>query len=177
MKLVVGLGNPGKEYEKTRHNIGFIVLDKYLGNVKYKNKFNGDYYENNGVIFLKPQTFMNNSGECVSKFVKYYNISLKDILVIQDDLDIIIGKYKFKINSSSGGHNGIKSIINSLHSDSFFRLKIGILSQQKEDTIDFVLGKFNKDELSMINFDNLCSSIDDFINYDAEYVMNVYNGK
>ena len=76
MKLIVGLGNPGKEYDNTRHNIGFSILDKYLGNVKYKNKFNGLYYENKDVIYLKPQTYMNNSGECVIKFVKYYNISI-----------------------------------------------------------------------------------------------------
>ena len=177
MKLIVGLGNPGKEYDNTRHNIGFIVLDKYLGNVKYKKKFNGEYYENGNVIYLKPQTYMNNSGECVSKFIKYYNINLEDLLVIQDDLDIEIGKYKFKENSSSGGHNGIKSIINNLGTNSFFRMKVGILNDNKNDVIDFVLGRFSKKELDLINFDNLVNSIDDFIYYGKDYVMNRYNGK
>lgn len=177
MKLVVGLGNPGKQYDNTRHNVGFMVLDKYLGDVNYKSKFNGEYYERSGVIFLKPQTYMNNSGECVSKFVKYYNIKLEDIMVIQDDLDIEIGKYKFKINSSSGGHNGIKSIIAYLHSDAFFRMKIGILNSKKDDVVDFVLGKLNKSELEKIDFSNLCLAIDAFINKGFTYVMNNYNGK
>ena len=177
MKLIVGLGNPGKNYDNTRHNIGFMVLDKYLGNVSYKNKFNGLYYEKSGVIFLKPQTYMNNSGECVSKFVKYYNINIEDIMVIQDDLDINIGKFKFKVNSSSGGHNGIKSIINHLHTDVFFRLKIGILNEKKDDVIDFVLGKINKCDIDKIDFNKICNSIDAFINYDYTYVMNNFNGK
>lgn len=180
MKLIVGLGNPGKEYDNTRHNIGFMLIDKYLGNVKYKSKFNGLFYEKNGeekVIFVKPQTYMNNSGECVSKFVKYYDIEMEDVLVIQDDLDINIGKYKFKINSSSGGHNGIKSIINYLGNDNFFRLKIGVSNTKKGDVIDFVLGKFNKEELNTIDFEKLKDAIDDFIKYDYSYVMNKYNGK
>lgn len=177
MKLIVGLGNPGKNYDNTRHNIGFMVLDKYLGNVSYKNKFNGLYYEKSGVIFLKPQTYMNNSGECVLKFVKYYNINIEDIMVIQDDLDINIGKFKFKVNSSSGGHNGIKSIINHLHTDAFFRLKIGILNEKKDDVIDFVLGKINKCDIDKIDFNKICDSIDAFINYDYTYVMNNFNGK
>lgn len=177
MKLIVGLGNPGKNYDNTRHNIGFMVLDKYLGNVNYKNKFNGLYYEKSGVIFLKPQTYMNNSGECVSKFVKYYNINIEDIMVIQDDLDINIGRFKFKVNSSSGGHNGIKSIINHLHTDAFFRLKIGILNEKKDDVIDFVLGKINKCDIDKIDFNKICDSIDAFINYDYTYVMNNFNGK
>lgn len=180
MKLIVGLGNPGKEYENTRHNIGFKIIDKYLGDVKYKEKFNGLFYElnkNDKAIFVKPQTYMNNSGECVSKFAKYYNINNEDILIIQDDLDIDIGNYKFKINSSSGGHNGIKSIINHLGSDGFFRMKVGIKNSKKGDTIDFVLGKFSKEDNSLIKYDELLSSIDDFIKYDYQYVMNNYNGK
>ena len=180
MKLIVGLGNPGKEYDNTRHNVGFMLLDAYLGDVKYKEKFNGLFYERNKgekVIFLKPLTYMNNSGECISKFVKYYNINIEDILVIQDDLDMKIGMYKFKKNSSSGGHNGIKSIINHLNSNNFFRMKIGIKNDKKYDTIDFVLGKFYKEELNLINFDVLKESIDDFILKDSDFVMNKYNGK
>ena len=148
MKLIVGLGNPEKKYDNTRHNIGFMVLDNYLGKVDYKSKFNGLYYEKNinneKVIFLKPQTYMNNSGLSVFEFVNFYKISLKDILIIQDDLDLDIGMIKFKFNSSSGGHNGIKSIINCLGSQEFSRLKIGINNEYKKDTIDFVLSKFSK---------------------------------
>lgn len=180
MKLIFGLGNPGKEYDNTRHNVGFMLIDKYLGDVKYKERFNGLFYEMNGkekVIFVKPQTYMNNSGECVSKFVKYYDVKMENVLVIQDDLDIDIGKYKFKINSSSGGHNGIKSIISHLGNNGFFRLKIGISNIRKNDVIDFVLGKFSKEEIKNINFGELVNAIDDFISYDYSYVMNKYNGK
>ena len=105
MKLVVGLGNPGKEYDKTRHNIGFMVLDDYLGNVKWSNKFNSLYYESvinqEKVLFIKPLTYMNNSGKAVGEFVRYFNIDMKDILVIQDDLDLNVGDYKLKCHSSS----------------------------------------------------------------------------
>ena len=180
MKLIVGLGNPGKEYERTRHNIGFMVIDNYLGNVNFKDKFNGQYYEENingeRVIFLKPKTFMNNSGLCVREFVNYYNILNNDIMVIQDDLDLEIGTIKFKINSSSGGHNGIKSIISNLHGEDFFRMKIGI-GKNTNDVIDYVLGKMSKRELDLIDFNIINNSIDDFINNDYNYVMNKYNGK
>ena len=181
MKLIVGLGNPGKEYNNTRHNIGFMVIDKYLGDVKFKEKFNGLFYEINSnvdkVIFIKPQTYMNNSGACVGKFVKYYNVSNQDIMVIHDDLDISVGSIKFKINSSSGGHNGIKSIISHLGNNSFFRMKLGIKSVEKRDVIDFVLGKFSKSEIGLLDFNKCNSAIDDFIKHNYEYVMNKYNGK
>ena len=131
MKLIVGLGNPGKEYERTRHNIGFMVLDNYLGNVKWSTKFNGLYYETNikgeKYIFLKPLSYMNLSGGVVSQYVKFFKIDPTDILVIQDDLDLLTGNYRIKINSSAGGHNGIKDIINALGTNSFARLKIAVI--------------------------------------------------
>lgn len=181
MKLIVGLGNPEKKYDNTRHNIGFMVLDNYLGKVDYKSKFNGLYYEKNinneKVIFLKPQTYMNNSGLSVFEFVNFYKISLKDILIIQDDLDLDIGMVKFKFNSSSGGHNGIKSIINCLGSQEFSRLKIGINNEYKKDTIDFVLSKFSKKDIEKLDFDKINNAINDFLSNDINYVMNIYNRK
>lgn len=181
MKLIVGLGNPEKKYDKTRHNIGFMVFDNYLGKVDYKSKFNGLYYEKNinneKVIFLKPQTYMNNSGLSVFEFVNFYKISLKDILIIQDDLDLDIGMIKFKFNSSSGGHNGIKSIINCLGSQEFSRLKIGINNEYKKDTIDFVLSKFSKKDIEKLDFDKINNAINDFLSNDINYVMNIYNRK
>ncbi|MDE6292442.1 MAG: aminoacyl-tRNA hydrolase, partial [Bacilli bacterium] len=112
MKLIVGLGNPGKEYQSTRHNVGFMVLDSYLGEVKWSSKFNGLYYQTNingeKYIFLKPQSYMNLSGGVIRKYVDYFKINIEDILVIQDDLDLSVGKIRIKINSSAGGHNGIK---------------------------------------------------------------------
>ena len=183
MKLIVGLGNIGKEYENTRHNIGFMVLDKYLGKVKFKEDMNALIYEmgsgSNKVIFIKPTTYMNNSGIAVSKVADYYNISVDDILVIQDDLDLMVGDYKVKQKSSSGGHNGIKSIINYLGTSDFARFKIGIGHNREYDTKDYVLGKFSKDELTKINevIEIGAKAIDTFINEGIERMMNIYNTK
>lgn len=183
MKLVVGLGNPGKEYDKTRHNIGFMVLDDYLGNVKWSTKFNALYYESvinqEKVLFVKPLTYMNNSGNAVGEFVRYFNLDMKDILVIQDDLDLNVGDYKLKCHSSSGGHNGIKSIINSLGNQDFLRLKVGIGSVKKDQVIDYVLGKFSKVELETLNseFITFGKIIESFINVGIDKTMNVYNTK
>ena len=98
MKLIIGLGNPGKDYQNTRHNVGFLILDNYLGNVDWKEKFNALYFEkrinNEKVIFVKPLTFMNLSGNAVVKYVNYYNVNIDDILVIQDDLDLPFSTYK-----------------------------------------------------------------------------------
>ena len=154
MKLIVGLGNPGREYKNTRHNIGFMTLDNYLGKVSWKNKMESSFYsteiDGEQVIFIKPLTYMNLSGIAVSKIVDFYKIPLDDILIIQDDLDLNIGTYKLKKNSSSGGHNGIKSIINELNSDDFLRLKIGIGKNALIPTDKYVLAKFSTDELNSI---------------------------
>lgn len=183
MKLVVGLGNPGKEYDKTRHNVGFMIIDNYLGNENWSNKFNSLYVDkiinNEKVLFVKPLTYMNNSGLSVGQFVRYYNIDYKDILIIQDDLDENVGKYKLKLHSSSGGHNGIKSIISSLGSQDFPRLKVGIGSVKKDEVIDYVLGKFNKEELKVMENNYGCFNdiIDSFIYNGIDKTMNVYNKK
>ncbi len=180
MKLIVGLGNPGKEYINTRHNVGFMVLDNYLQDVKWSEKFNGLYYstmiKNEKVIFLKPLSFMNLSGDVVKKYVDYYNIDLKDILIIQDDLDLDIGIYRVKYDSSSGGHNGIKSIINRLNSQKFLRLKVGI-SKNKENIIDYVLSSFSRKDLKVIEdmYSTLNKIIEDFLELDAQSLMNKYN--
>ena len=183
MKLIVGLGNPDKEYDKTRHNVGFMVIDNYLGSVNWSNKFNALYCEKviNGekIIFVKPLTYMNNSGNAVGEFVRYFNIDNKDILVIQDDLGLNVGDYKLKMHSSSGGHNGIKSIIASLGNQDFPRLKVGIGSVKKDEVIDYVLGKFSKSELEVLNelFNTFDKIINSFINEGIDKTMNVYNTK
>ena len=178
MKLVIGLGNPGKEYKETRHNIGFMVIDNYLGkNIKYKKKFNALYVEkiinNEKILFIKPETYMNNSGDSIKQFVDYYHVPIENILIIHDDIDIKLGSLRIKKNSSSGGHNGIKSIINSLNTDEFLRLKIGI-SAEHSNTVEFVLNKFSKeqkeelvsvigqtkeiiDDSFILSFDELCN--------------------
>lgn len=181
MKLIVGLGNPGNEYENTRHNIGYIVLDNYLGSISWKNDKQADIYKtkinNEDVLFIKPTTYMNLSGLAVAHYLKYYKIDIKDLLVIQDDLDLELGKIKLKTNSSSGGHNGIKNIIQNLNSSEFLRLKMGI-SKPNNDIIDYVLSNFSTEEQKIINKQLKITNniIDDFINNESiEKLMNRYN--
>ena len=135
MKLIVGLGNPGREYENTRHNIGFMALNYFPGNNFDGEKFNAMYkktkIEEEDVLFIKPLTYMNLSGEAVERYVNFYKIDHKDILIIQDDLDLPTGTIRLKYKSSSGGHNGIKSIINLLGTDELPRLKVGISNNNK----------------------------------------------
>ncbi|MCX4364505.1 MAG: aminoacyl-tRNA hydrolase [Bacilli bacterium] len=181
MKLIVGLGNPGKEYANTRHNIGFMVLDAYLGEVKWSSKFNGLYYQTTiggeKYIFLKPQSYMNLSGGVVKKYADYFKITFEDILVIQDDLDLELGKIRIKINSSSGGHNGIKDIIACLKTDAFARIKIGVSNNKNMDTKDYVLGAFSKNDLDLIsqNFSAINKIIESFNYRDINLLMNKYN--
>ena len=180
MKLIVGLGNIGKEYINTRHNVGFMVVDNYVKEETWKEQFNGLItmltIKGEKVLFLKPTTFMNASGIAVQKVVDYYDIALEDILIIHDDLDIPLGKYKLKTNSSSGGHNGIKSIISSLHSEDFARLKVGI-SKSDEEVIDYVLGKFSKEEKRILesNFPIFNEIIEYFVSNGIDKTMAKYN--
>src|SRR5574344_1270831 len=170
MKLIVGLGNPGKEYENTRHNVGFMVLDYFPGNNSWQEKFDALYREecinSQKIIFIKPLTYMNLSGDSVIKFVNFYKIAPADVLVIQDDMDLPIGKYRLKYKSSCGGHNGIRSIINVLGTESVPRLKIGISRNNLSDTKDYVLSKFNKGDYELLtsNFDIFRDIIIEFIN-------------
>jgi len=187
MKLIVGLGNPGKKYENTRHNIGFDFIDFYLDyssiHGKWKNLFVGKYMEvfinNEKVIFLKPQTFMNLSGECVENFFRYLHLDIKDIMIISDDLDLNIGNFKLKNRGSAGGHNGLKSIEKALGSSNYKRLKIGISKNKENDVIDYVLGKFSNDELTILKeeFIILNDVLNDFFIMDFESLMNKYNHK
>lgn len=186
MKLIIGLGNPGKEYENTRHNIGFFMLDNYLSTknlTNYKSKFNGLYIDTiiNGekVIFLKPQSYMNLSGEVVRKFVDFYKIEIEDILVISDDLDLKIGNFKLKDKGSSGGHNGLKNIELNLGSQNYKRLKIGIANNKSIDTKDYVLGKFNKDDINIYNELSIIVNniLDEFFIESFNNLVSKYNRK
>ncbi len=186
MKLVVGLGNKGREYENTRHNMGFMLVDRYLQykNItdKFKEKFNAMYIEttinNEKVIFIKPMTYMNNSGIAIRAFVDFYKLNSEDVLVISDDLDLDLGKFRLRRNGSSGGHNGLKSIISHLGTDNFKRLRIGI-SNDKDDVINYVLSKFSKKELNDIDtmFDTLVDVLDDYFVMDFTSLMSKYNRK
>ena len=160
MKMIVGLGNPGKEYENTRHNIGFMMVDEYARRyniTSFKNKFNGLYAKiyRNGEYFilLKPLSYMNLSGTVVKRYASFFKIKPEDILVIHDDLDLPVGKIKIKFKGSSGGHNGIQNIIDNLNTSYFPRFKIGIGKNPQIMIKDYVLGKFKRD-LSLAKFYN-----------------------
>lgn len=133
MKLIVGLGNPGKQYEITRHNIGFMVIDSlsdYLKVLINQHKFDGVFvktkYKNQDVILLKPLTFMNLSGNCVANFVHYFKIKAEDILIIHDEIDLKFGRIQFKNTGSAAGHNGLKDIFSKVRDKNILRLRIGI---------------------------------------------------
>ena len=184
MKLIVGLGNPGKEYENTRHNAGFRFIDTYAkaANLTFnKEKFSGLYtdfiFNNEKVILLKPQKYMNLSGEVVKDFVNFFKIDTQDILIIVDDLDTEIGKLKLKYKGSSGGHNGLKNIENHLKTNEYKRVKIGISNNKDKDKIDYVIGKVSKQELDQMNKVNELAKplIDDFLTKKFDNVMNKYN--
>lgn len=187
MKLIVGIGNPGKEYEKTRHNVGFNVLDKYINyksvDTKWKEKFNGLYIESNingeKVIFLKPQSYMNLSGGVVRKFIDFFKINTDDILIISDDLDLNVGNYKLKDTGTSGGHNGLKDIESNIGTKDYKRLKIGISNNKDMDTKDYVLGKLSKEDVKVIDnlFDEIRQVLDDYFDIDFPSLMNKYNRK
>lgn len=186
MKLIVGLGNPGKEYENTRHNIGFLFIDRFASSLEIKinkEKFNGLYNEllinDEKVILLKPLSYMNLSGEVVIKFKNFYKINTEDILIISDDLDLEISKIKLKIKGSSGGHNGLKNIEYHLQTSNYKRLKIGISNNKDISTKDYVLGNFTKEE--KVKLDEITPIIinilNDYIIMDFEKLMSKYNKK
>ena len=184
--MIVGLGNPGLEYKNTRHNAGFMIVDHYAetNNIgPFKEKFNGLYakftYNGETHIIVKPQSYMNLSGTVVKRFASFFKIKPEDILVIHDDLDLPVGKIKVKYKGSSGGHNGIKNIIENLKTEIFPHFKIGIGKNDNIPYIDYVIGKFTKEDLNVINkiFEFSDDVINDFIKYDIEHVMSKYNGE
>lgn len=183
-KLIVGLGNPGKEYENTHHNIGFMVIDdyaKYVGEKFNKTRLNGEYLEfrhnDEKIILLKPLKYMNLSGEVIASFVRYYDIDIKDILIISDDLSLETGKIRLRQKGSSGGHNGLKNIELHLHTNEYKRLKIGIENKKGIDTVNYVLSNLDKEETKIINniFPITRNILDDFLTKSFEELMSKYN--
>ena len=184
MKLIVGLGNPGNEYNNTRHNIGFMAIDKiaqhYNTNFS-KTKFNGLYAEVNmngeKLILLKPQSFINLSGDVIIKYINYFKISLDDVLIMCDDMDLDTGIYKLRYKGGSAGHNGLKNIESNLKTNEYKRIKIGISKNKNISTVDYVLGKLSPQELEKINktIDIIPNIIEDFVKLSFENLMNKYN--
>ena len=185
MKLIVALGNPGLKYEKTKHNTGFMALDHYLdekGLRLDRDKFTALYAKEKvageDVIFMEPQTYMNESGRAVGAAAKFFKIDPSDILVIHDDMDMPIAKLRIRAGGKSGGHNGIKSIIACLGTEKFNRLRIGIRHPDKQSVVSWVLTPFNPDQQKELeaSFAKVDQIIDDFIaGKDAQYLMNRYN--
>ena len=175
MKVVIGLGNPGKKYEKTRHNMGFLAVDslrKKFNLSDEREKFQAFVSEKNidgeKVIFFKPQTFMNLSGNAIIEIINFYKLDpKKDIIVIYDDMDLSFGDIRIREKGSSGGHNGIKSIISHI-GEEFIRIKCGIGAKEK-DAIEYVLGEFNQTEQK--NLDKILENIDNCI----VEILNVQN--
>ena len=154
MKLVAGLGNPGKEYEGTPHNVGFQVIDLLIEKLqisgfqqKFRSKFCRASINGESCFFIKPQTYMNKSGEAVSEIVNFYNIPLEKILIISDDIDLPPGKVRFRDEGGHGGHNGLRSIIDSLGKGNFHRLRFGVgRPVDKDNIVGHVLGRWSEAE-------------------------------
>ncbi|MCY6960327.1 aminoacyl-tRNA hydrolase [Clostridium brassicae] len=185
MFLVVGLGNPGKEYEKTRHNIGFDMIDfiseKYKIEVNRK-KFKGMYGDgkivSEKVILLKPETYMNLSGESVREVADFYKIPNENIIILYDDISLDVGKIRIRPKGSAGGHNGIKNIIANLNSDIFPRIKIGVGQPSYDDLVSHVLGKFCKEDREKVEkiFHIIAKAIETIIESGVAESMNKFNG-
>ncbi|WP_042479071.1 aminoacyl-tRNA hydrolase [Bacillus ndiopicus] len=186
MKLIIGLGNPGKQYAHTRHNIGFDVIDALAekwGAPLNQMKFNGMYatvHRPEGkVMLLKPLTYMNLSGECVRPMMDYFDIEVEDIIVIYDDLDLETGKLRLRQKGSAGGHNGIKSLIQHLGTQEFNRIRIGVSRPPAGMKVaDYVLSHYSKDEQPIMEdaIKKSCDAIEHALSKKFLDVMNVFNG-
>src|SRR5699024_8976865 len=186
MKCIIGLGNPGRKYEKTRHNIGFMVIDRLssdlgieLSQNKFKCSYGAGYLNGEKVMLVKPQTFMNLSGEGVRPLLDYYKIDVEHILVLYDDLDLPVGGLRLRQKRSGGGQNGIKSLNQHLATDKYKRIRIGIDRPEPGGSITgYVLGIFPKAEAGMIDkvTASWAEASADFVSVAFEGVMTVYYG-
>ncbi len=156
--VIVGLGNPGPEYARTRHNVGFDVIDAFaarhkikLDRAKHRARYGIGQVDGVGVALVKPMTYMNLSGQSISPMLRDFKVKPDHLIVIADELDFAVGKVKMRPKGGSAGHNGHKSIIQSLGTDEYARIRIGINSELREETIDFVLSKFHPDERADID--------------------------
>ena len=184
MKLIVGLGNPGKKYEGTRHNMGFMAVDLLADQAQIdvdKEVFHGlmgrGMIFNQDVILFKPTTFMNLSGTAVQEVVHYFKIELDDIIVVYDDMAIAIGSIRLRKEGSSGGHKGMQNIIDCLSSEEIKRIRIGIGEPGEWDTIDYVLSKPLKDDMPLIEeaIANAVRALKEALKSDFDRAMNKYN--
>ena len=187
MYLVAGLGNPGREYDMTRHNIGFEVIDyiadKYkikVKKLKFKSLYQKAELAGEEVILMKPQTYMNLSGESIRDAAAFYKIPPEKIIIISDDINLEKGRIRVRKSGSAGGHNGLKSIIYQLSSENFVRVRIGVGDKENEnqELADYVLSRFTKEEIPLFEkaIINAAGAIEETIKNGAESAMNLYNG-
>lgn len=188
VKMIVGLGNPGSKYEKTKHNIGFMAIDNIVKNLdvtftddkNFKAQIGSTFINHEKVYFVKPTTFMNNSGIAVKALLAYYNIDITDLIVIYDDLDMEVSKLRLRSKGSAGGHNGIKSIIAHIGTQEFNRIKVGIGRPLKGMTvINQVMGQFNTEDNIAISLtlDRVVNAVKFYLQEnDFEKTMQKFNG-
>ncbi|NIA15504.1 MAG: aminoacyl-tRNA hydrolase [Nitrospiraceae bacterium] len=185
MKIIVGLGNPGDRYADTRHNVGFAVLDRLaerlgvsFGRKKYSGIIAEGAFESERVLLVKPQTYMNNSGVCVARALRYQSAGPGDLLVVVDDVNLPLGKLRVRMKGSAGGHNGLKSIAQHLGSTDFARLRLGVGRRGGGDLTGHVLGSFGKRERAEV--DRMVSDAAEaalvFVPDGIEKAMNAFNG-
>jgi PTH1 family peptidyl-tRNA hydrolase len=186
MYIVIGLGNPGKEYEYTRHNAGFLFLDylasKYkikMNKIKFKGLCGEGTISGEKVLLLKPSTYMNKSGESIVEAMNFYKVNTSNIIVVYDDVSLDLGKIRIRKVGSAGGHNGIKNIILLTNTDEFVRIKIGVNSPHNEnmDLVDFVLGKFSNTELKAfsLSVETSVLALEHILKNELSIAMNNYN--
>ncbi len=186
MKIIVGLGNPGKKYENTRHNMGFLTVDLLaerhsinVNKIKFKALVGEGQISGHKVLLVKPQTYMNLSGQSVREVMAYYKVDMEDLLVIYDDLDTAVGSIRVRKKGSAGSHNGMKSVIYDLQDDSFPRIRIGIGKAGKQDWKDFVTGGIKKDEKALIEeaVTHAAEAVECILSENIDLAMNRYNQK
>ena len=181
MTVLVGLGNPGRNYSDTKHNFGFWVLDKFAEKRSLKfQSGKGDYLlvKSNDIALVKPTTYMNNSGMAVADYCRYFQNTAEELLVVYDDIDLPLGTLRFKPNGGSGGHKGMESIIYQLESEDLNRLRIGISAENEIGPSErYVLSPFPKDWKEKINemIEKACDGIDYFLTHDMKETMNKFN--
>lgn len=185
MRVVVGLGNPGRRYATTRHNVGFWVIDQLsdtwgipVTKKKWKAEVGEGRIKDEKILLVKPQTYMNLSGESVREICDFFQLDLDQLVVVYDDLDLPVGKIRLRLKGSSGGHNGMKSIIAHLQTERIKRIKIGIGRPEKDSPVsDYVLSPFQQDELILIQeaVKQSAQAIEDWLQVDFQYAMNQYN--
>lgn len=186
MHVIVGLGNPGKKYENTRHNIGFITIDQFaqkhgisVNRIKHKALVGEGNVSGQKVILVKPQTYMNLSGNSVREVMAFYKTEIENLIVIYDDIDLPVGKLRIRERGSAGTHNGMRSILYDLGDDGFARIRIGIGAEHKMELADFVTGGFRKEEVPLMEtaVTGAVAALDCMLSEGIKQAMNLYNRK